>query len=67
MVSGKSFRNFFVFGMFYAIFKVFGRNKVSLEDDSESEPVQCQTDRNFTIDDISDQLDIRCNNKKDQR
>lgn len=47
----------FIFSMFYAIFKVFGRRKVSLEDDSELKPVPCQTNRNFTIDDISDQLD----------
>jgi len=46
----------FVFGMFYVIFKSFGVKRFSSEEDTDSEPKTCQN-RNFTIEDISDQLD----------
>lgn len=46
----------FIFSLFYVIFRAFGRKKVRSEDDSEPEPFLHQTNCNFTIDDISEQL-----------
>jgi len=45
----------FIFSMFYAIFKAFGRKKVSSEDDKERTNENIPV-REFTIDDVSDQL-----------